>query len=125
MFSESSPPLALDTENSYTRNAVELFYEAASGACLPKKKVLHYLLEGTSASHVEDIGDDDKDVAEGSSHSISAGTSKWIKVNEKRTLHDVLKEPNFIIQGIPVFYVVSKNSGFYQKFKAGLWAPPS
>lgn len=24
-----------------------------------------------------------------------------------------------------VFYVVSKKSDFYKKFKAGLWAPPS
>ncbi|MCI22506.1 tetratricopeptide repeat protein 4, partial [Trifolium medium] len=50
---------------------------------------------------------------------------KWIKVNERRTLHDVLKEPNFIIPEIPVFYVASKQSSFYKKFKDGKWAPPS
>jgi len=27
--------------------------------------------------------------------------SRWVKVNEKRTLHDVLKEPNLVIPGIP------------------------
>lgn len=32
-----------------------------------------------------------------------SGSSKWVKVNEKRTLHDVLKEPNFIIPMIPGF----------------------
>lgn len=29
------------------------------------------------------------------------GSSKWIKVHERRTLHNVLKEPNYIIPGIP------------------------
>uniref|UniRef100_A0A0A0LC81 Uncharacterized protein n=1 Tax=Cucumis sativus TaxID=3659 RepID=A0A0A0LC81_CUCSA len=53
------------------------------------------------------------------------GSSKWIKVHERRTLHDVLKEPNYIIPGIPVFYVVSRNSKFYKDFKAGRWVPPS
>ncbi|XP_062079501.1 uncharacterized protein LOC133783938 [Humulus lupulus] len=127
MFSESAPPLPWDAENNYTREAVELYYEAAPGACLPKKKILQYLLEGTPASHVEeDIGDDDKDAARDSNHGTSSGSSKWIKVDEKRTLHNVLKEPNFIIQGIPVFYVVSKKStNFYRKFKAGLWTLPS
>ncbi|KAM6565019.1 hypothetical protein CsatB_025017 [Cannabis sativa] len=131
MFSETAPPLPWDTENNYTREAIELYYEAASGVCLPKKKILQYLLEGTPASNVEDIGDDDKDAAEDANLGISAvifrlGSSKWIKVNERRTLHNVLKEPNFIIQGIPVFYVVSKKSiDFYRKFKAGLWTLPS
>lgn len=32
------------------------------------------------------------------------GSSRWVKVNEKRKLHDVLKEPNFIIPGIPGLY---------------------
>uniref|UniRef100_A0A803PGF7 Cns1/TTC4 wheel domain-containing protein n=1 Tax=Cannabis sativa TaxID=3483 RepID=A0A803PGF7_CANSA len=126
VMSKSAPPLPWDTENNYTREAIELYYEAASGVCLPKKKILQYLLEGTPASNVEDIGDDDKDAAEDANLGISAGSSKWIKVNERRTLHNVLKEPNFIIQGIPVFYVVSKKSiDFYRKFKAGLWTLPS
>ncbi|EXB46037.1 Tetratricopeptide repeat protein 4-like protein [Morus notabilis] len=122
---KSSPPLPWDTENNYNCKDVEIYYEPASGACLPKKKILHYFLEGTAASNVEDIGNEEKDAVRNSNHLRPSGSAKWVKVNEKRTLHDVLKEPNFIIQGIPVFYVVSKKSDFYKKFKAGLWAPPS
>ncbi|KAG6724526.1 hypothetical protein I3842_03G261700 [Carya illinoinensis] len=125
MFSESCPPLPWDKENNYTREAIELYYEVGSGVCLSKSKLLHYLLEGTAASHVESINGEEKDAIEDSNHEISAGNgSKWVRVNEKRTLHDVLKEPNFIIPGIPVFYVVSKSSRFYKEFKAGKWAPP-
>lgn len=31
--------------------------------------------------------------------------TKWIRVNEKKTLHDVLREPRFIIPGIPGAYL--------------------
>ncbi|KAK7318616.1 hypothetical protein RJT34_03319 [Clitoria ternatea] len=59
----------------------------------------------------------------------SRGSPRWIKVNERRTLHDVLKEPNLAFVGsqdvFAVFYVVSKRSSFYEKFKAGKWVPPS
>ncbi|KAF3943847.1 hypothetical protein CMV_029629 [Castanea mollissima] len=119
------PPLPWDKESNYTRESIELYYEAGSGVCLSKSKLLRYLLEGTAASHVESIDVDEKDATEGLNHGISAGEgSKWVKVGEKRTLHDVLKEPNFIIPGIPVFYVVSKRSSFYKEFKAGKWVPP-
>ncbi|KAK9280853.1 hypothetical protein L1049_003743 [Liquidambar formosana] len=140
MFSESYPPLPWDKENNYTRDAIEVYYEANSGVCLPKTKILRHLLEGTAGSHLESIGDEEKVAIEHSNHGISAvrmssilssvpvsseGPSKWVKVNEKRTLHDVLKEPNFVIPGIPVFYVVSKRSSFYKEFRSGKWVPPS
>ncbi|KAL2900333.1 Tetratricopeptide repeat protein 4-like protein [Bienertia sinuspersici] len=46
-----------------------------------------------------------------------ANSSKWVRIYEKKTLYDVLKEPNLVIPGIPVFYVVSKNSTFYNNLK--------
>ncbi|KAL6297532.1 hypothetical protein ACE6H2_005674 [Prunus campanulata] len=126
MFSESCKPLSWDQEHNYTREAVELYYDAGSGVSLSTTKILRCLLEGTAASHVENIGDEENDANENSNDGSSAGkgSSKWVKVNEKRTLHDVLKEPNFVIPGIPVFFVVSKRSSFYKEFKAGKWAPP-
>ncbi|CAN1341960.1 Tetratricopeptide repeat protein 4 homolog [Linum perenne] len=119
--SESVLPLPWDTENNYTREAIELYYEAGSGVCLPKTKVLKYLLEGTAGANLESEKDE-KDTTE----NISRGKaiSKWVKVNEKRKLIDVMKEPDFIIPGIPVFYVVSKRSSFYEKFRSGKWKLP-
>ncbi|KAL1330004.1 tetratricopeptide repeat protein 4 homolog [Arachis ipaensis] len=119
MFS-ADQPLPWDVENNYKRDFVELYYEAGSGVRLSKEKLLHCLLEGTAASHVSD---EEKDAVEDFKH--GAGSRKWIKVNEKKMLQDILKEPNFVIPEIPVFYVVSKQSSFYSKFKSGKWAPPS
>ncbi|XVF72112.1 hypothetical protein PTKIN_Ptkin12aG0094500 [Pterospermum kingtungense] len=124
VMSKSSPPLPWDKENHYTRDAIELYYEAGSGVCLSMTKILRYLLEGTAVSNVQSIGEEEKDATDGSPYSSFAGSSKWVTVNEKRTLHDVLKEANFIIPMIPVFYVVSKRSGFYKDFSTGKWTPP-
>ncbi|KAL3818529.1 hypothetical protein ACJIZ3_004434 [Penstemon smallii] len=122
MFSESSPPLTWDTRNLYTRDALELYYEAHSGVRMSKKEILHYLLQGTVASHLEKFGGQDTDDAR---NSVTSGNGpKWVRVNEKRTLHDILKSPDIIIPAIPVFYVVSKRSSFYKDFKSGNWAPP-
>ncbi|KAH9729037.1 Ammonium transporter 1 member 4 [Citrus sinensis] len=120
------PPLAWDKEHSYTREAIELYYEAVSGVSLSKTKLLRYFLEGTAGANAESISEEEKDGTHGSTYDYSAGqgSSRWVKVNEKRKLHDVLKEPNFIIPGIPVFYVVSKTSRFYNEFKGGKWSPP-
>ncbi|KAJ0809520.1 putative tubulin [Helianthus annuus] len=98
-----------------------------TGVCL-KKEILSNLLQGTAASHIESFGDDDTDAAKSSPKEISSvgnNRSKWVKVNERKTLHAVLKEPNFIIPGIPVFFVVSKKSSFYKDFKSGSWSLPS
>ncbi|MBA0832117.1 hypothetical protein Goarm_016525 [Gossypium armourianum] len=111
--------------NAMYRELTGLRKPAGSGICLSKSKILRYLLEGTAAANVESIGEEEKDAADGSPYDSSAGSYKWVKVNEKRTLHDVLKEPNFIIPMIPVFYVVSKRSGFYKDFITGKWRPPA
>ncbi|KAK4395563.1 Tetratricopeptide repeat protein 4 [Sesamum angolense] len=96
--------------------------KADSGVCLSKKEILSYLLGGTAASHLEKFGVEETNATHSS---VSSGTGpKWVRVNEKRTLHDILKSPNIIIPGIPVFFVVSKKSNFYKDFKLGNWAPP-
>ncbi|VVA89903.1 unnamed protein product [Arabis nemorensis] len=123
MFSEDSPPLPWDKNNEYTRDAIELYYEASSGTPLPSSRVLQYLLEGTKGSQAGTSGDEDTSLAKKPYN--RRGSSGMVKVNERRTLHDVLKEPNLVIPEIPVFYVVSKRSKFYKDFAAGKWSPPS
>ncbi|CAA0831770.1 Tetratricopeptide repeat (TPR)-like superfamily protein [Striga hermonthica] len=123
LFFEDSPPLPWDTKKAYTRDAVELYYEAGSGVCLSKKEVVSYLLEGTAASHLENYRVRDTDVAAHTSFSSGDGP-RWVKVNEKKTLHDILKNQDLIVPGIPVFFVVSRRSSFYEDFRSGKWASP-
>ncbi|KAL3631723.1 hypothetical protein CASFOL_024707 [Castilleja foliolosa] len=124
IFSDDSAPLPWDTKNVYTHDALELYYEADSGVCLSKKEILSYLLQGTAASHLEKYSGDETDAA--AHRSLSSGNRpKWVKVNERRTLNDILRNPDIVVPGIPVFYVVSKRSSFYKDFKSGNWAPPA
>ncbi|XP_057804875.1 uncharacterized protein LOC131020197 [Salvia miltiorrhiza] len=123
MFSDGSPPLPWDTDNAYSRDALELYYEADSGVSFSKKEVLNYLLEGTAASHLEKNGGEETDIATRTSFASGNG-SNWVKINERRTLHDILKNSDIIVPGIPVFFIVSKKSSFYRDFKSGNWSPP-
>nr|VDC64528.1 unnamed protein product [Brassica rapa] len=125
MFSEDSPPLPWDKNHEYTREAIELYYEAGSGTPLPRSRVLQYLLEGTKGSQAETTGDEDTSLPKTPYNVKGKGSSGMVKVNERRTLHDVLKEPNLVIPEIPVFYIVSKRTRFYKDFAAGKWSPPS
>ncbi|XP_058101419.1 uncharacterized protein LOC131245759 isoform X2 [Magnolia sinica] len=126
MYSEACLPLPWDKESAYTREAVELYYEAHAGIILSKREVLQHLLQGTAGSLSESICDEGKDADDSSTRAVSSGkgSGKWVKVNEERTLLDIMRQPDCIIPGIPVFYVVSNRSPFYKEFRAGKWAPP-
>ncbi|KAL0415617.1 UNVERIFIED_CONTAM: Tetratricopeptide repeat protein 4 [Sesamum latifolium] len=66
----------LGYRNAYTRDAIELYYEADSGVCLSKKETLSYLLEGTAASHLEKFGVEETDAAHSSVSSVFFVVSK-------------------------------------------------
>ncbi|KAL3531176.1 hypothetical protein ACH5RR_010498 [Cinchona calisaya] len=121
-----SSPLPWDNEHVYTRDVLELYYEAGSGVCLSKREIFHYLADGTAAAHLEKFDNEKNDAADKSTNNtvVGGGGKRWIKVNERRRLYDVLKDPNHIVPGIPAFYVVSKKSSFYKEFKTGNWALP-
>ncbi|KAL6636897.1 hypothetical protein ACP70R_024469 [Stipagrostis hirtigluma subsp. patula] len=127
---DSSPPLPWDENHAYTREAIELYYQAGVGTILSKSEILKYLLEGTvdSKSLPESLFDEeDGENDAGKSRTLtpsSEGTGKWIKVNEGKTLQEVLQHKDYIIPAIPVFFVVSRKSTFYKEFKAGNWSLP-
>lgn len=66
-------PSSLYLSKSFISICLLLLHQAVSGVCLSKSKLLHYLLEGTTASHVENINGEEKDAIEYSSHEVSAG----------------------------------------------------
>ncbi|KAL8224989.1 hypothetical protein R6Q57_017546 [Mikania cordata] len=104
VFSDSAETLPWDKENAYTRDAIELYYEAGSGVCLSKKEIISNFLQGTVASHLDTFGDDETDAVKSSPKNMSSvgnNRSKWVKVNERRTLHAVLAESNLVVPGIP------------------------
>ncbi|MQL81336.1 hypothetical protein Taro_013784 [Colocasia esculenta] len=168
MYSDSCEPLPWDNEHAYTREAIELYYQAGSGIPLSKKEILKHFLEGTAGARADKIIKEEESTDQSSEHihltrspafhsrmaesgrvagsapadpdpesgqtwpeSGGVGLSrpdsnsgKWVKVNEKKKLQDILRLHDYIIPGIPAFFVVSKHSTFYGEFKAGKWTPP-
>lgn len=49
------------------------FFQAGSGVCLERKKLMHYLLQGTVASKLEDFTSDEKPGSENSTNQLTAG----------------------------------------------------
>ncbi|GKE68150.1 hypothetical protein Tco_1526222, partial [Tanacetum coccineum] len=71
-FLTHAESLPWDKENAYTRDAIELYYEAGSGGCLSKKEIISNFLQGTVASHIESFGDDETDAAKSSAKGIAS-----------------------------------------------------
>ncbi|XP_044984807.1 tetratricopeptide repeat protein 4 homolog isoform X1 [Hordeum vulgare subsp. vulgare] len=131
MFSESSPPLPWDENHAYTREAIEMYCQAGDGTPFSKSELLKYLLEGTvdSGSLPESLDGEDgeRSTVKGSTAISSTGqgsSGKWIKVREGKTLQEALQHKDYIIPAVPVFFVVSRKSAFYSKFKDGKWSLP-
>lgn len=127
LFAGDSPPLPWDENHAYTREAVELYYQSNAGHALPKRKVFQYLLEDTAGAGVKSFDEqeaDDKDMDADFASKSDKASSRWVKVNERKTLLDILKQRGYVIPGIPVFYLVSRRSSFYEEFVSGNWSPP-
>ena len=42
--------------------------------------------------------------------------SRWCKVDESSLLGELLSQPDYVIPGIPVFFIVSKGSDYRERF---------
>ncbi|KAK1644009.1 hypothetical protein QYE76_061814 [Lolium multiflorum] len=103
--------------------------DAGAETPLSKSETLKYFLEGTvdSKSLQDTLDEEDGEHDTGSGCTVtpsSEGSAKWIRVKEGTTLEEALQHKDYIIPGIPVFFVVSRKSSFYSEFKAGNWSLP-
>lgn len=117
IFGPDTAPPPWDCRHEYTREKVQLFYKASKDPGLSKKELLHRLLEENGCpAETQDF--------ENTDFGNSQTEQRWIHVKERSSLHDVLAKKDHVVPGIPVFYVVSKGSGFYEEFLLGRWRPP-
>ena len=126
LFAGDSPPLPWDENHAYTRETVELYYQSNAGHALPERKFFQYLLEDTAGAGVKSFDQqeaDDKDMDANFASKLDKASPRWVKVNERKPLLDVLKQRGYVIPRIPVFYLVSCQSIFYEEFVSGYWSP--
>ncbi|KAJ7529014.1 hypothetical protein O6H91_15G030400 [Diphasiastrum complanatum] len=129
MFGTSAPPLAWDERHEYSRDNIELYYQANAVPALSRRKV-EQILVGDSTGYgmlISEEEDVDADAADDDVHLegvFASGKPTWVKIKETQTLHGALKLSDFVVPGIPVFYVLAKGSHFRDSFISGKWCPP-
>ncbi|KAL0051529.1 hypothetical protein WJX82_009385 [Trebouxia sp. C0006] len=105
MFSPDAPPLDWDDEHQYTRDKLELYYLSHAARPLPLEQLTEVLYGGWP-----------QDLQDAAPQRYGPKASKWCRVSEKLLLGEVLAKPDYVIPGIPVFFVVSKGSDYRKRF---------
>eukprot|EP00958_Prasinococcus_capsulatus_P028240 scaffold6454_cov229-Prasinococcus_capsulatus_cf.AAC.3 len=138
MFSPSAEPLGWDVRCSYRRDSVEVYFLWDVGLYpMSPDGIREQLLFGESAIGKRRQGNEDIDIEDKASKTSEAqanfaavlrrkgrrGGSGWIKVREDATLKEVLGQELCVIPGTPVFYIVARDSEFYDSFLDD-WRPP-
>lgn len=90
-----------DSDRQYTRDAVEVYYLSHAARPLRRNELVEALFGGWPS------------VANEGPNRLEA---KWIKVNPKHTLGQVLSREDHVVPGIPVFFVLSRTSPSREAF---------
>ena len=94
-------PPAWDTGGQYTRDAIEVYYLSNSARPLRRNELVEALFGGWPSV---------------SNEGPNRLEAKWIKVNPKHTLGEVLSRGDHVVPGIPVFFVLAKSTPFKDNF---------
>lgn len=121
MFGAGAPPLPWDENGRYSRDRVELYYQSNAAPAYPPEVLEARVMQG----HGGDANEDDaKAKAKGKEWhkpAIDPRDQKMIRIDESKTLGEVLAEDACVVPGHPIVYVVAKGTEFREKFLAGEW----
>ena len=113
MFGEEAPPLEWDEKKEYTRDRVELYYLANCGKAMMEDHIIEAFMGRSPEGFVDD-----------GPKRFGTEAAEWVRVDETDALGEVLQRPDYVIPGIPVFFVVAKDTEFRRRFLANdvsLW----
>ena len=119
MFSDANCPLVWDKEGVYTRESLELYYQANAVQAYSIDFLENILLEQSGVYQKYDF-------IQGDGHQfndalIDPRDKYFVRVKEDTTLKQVLAAEDHVIPGHPVIYIVSQDSEFKIRFLAGNW----
>jgi len=121
MFGEGAPPLEWDGAGHYTRNTLELYYQTNAVRAHPVDLVEERLLDKAGISRRSGCTAPQGDRQSDKGSKVDPRDQRMVRIDEGKTLAEVLAVDDHVIPGHPVVYVVSKNSDFRAKFLAGEW----
>jgi tetratricopeptide (TPR) repeat protein len=97
-------PPEWDTDGNYTPDAVEVYYLSNCARPLRRNELVEALFGGWPS-----VSSEGPDRLE----------AKWVKVNPKHTLGQVLSRSDYVVPGIPVFFVLTPNTPGRETFLKG------
>lgn len=104
MYGKESPPLDWDTQKHYTRKNIEVYFLTHAAKPIDKDALTEALYGGWPS-----VGDNGP-------QRYGAQASEFVKVDEKLTLGDILSRRDFVVPGVPVFFVLAMDTPFKQQF---------
>eukprot|EP01025_Chloroclados_australasicus_P045246 TRINITY_DN4939_c0_g2_i1.p1 TRINITY_DN4939_c0_g2~~TRINITY_DN4939_c0_g2_i1.p1 ORF type:complete len:393 (-),score=32.44 TRINITY_DN4939_c0_g2_i1:375-1553(-) len=105
MFQDDTSSLEWDTNQEYTRSRIEIYYMANAGRAMNEEQ-LAQSLQGQWPKSFQDSGP----------QRYGTNSSTWKLVNQNFKLINILQQSDYVIPGLPVFFVVAKNTAYRDRF---------
>ncbi|KAK9861558.1 hypothetical protein WJX84_002300 [Apatococcus fuscideae] len=99
MFGASSPPLEWDKEHLYTRSQLRLYYLSHAASPLKADQLAQALYGGWPESGKQEAP-----------QRYGPKAAQWVAVAQDEPLGAVLSSEDYIIPGLPVFFIVPADS---------------
>ena len=107
MFGGDAPLLDWDVDGCYTRDHIEVYYLSHAAKPISREALAEALHGGWPV------------VAEEGPDRYGPRAARWVRVEEGWTLGDILGQEDHVAPGIPVFFVLAKNTPFKKQFLEG------
>ena len=104
---ETAPPLEWDIERQYTRDTIEVYYLSYAANPMDRDGLIEAMHGGWPR------------VIEEGPERYGPTAAQWVRVDEKWTLGDLLSREDHVAPGIPVMFVLAKNTPFKERFLDG------
>ena len=101
-----APPLPWDTERAYRRDTVELWYLSHAARPLDVNHLTEILYGGWPAEVAADEGP----------QRYGKDRACWVRVPEDKTLAETLGQPDYVVPGIPVFFLLATGTAYRERF---------
>ena len=107
MFDSESPPLDWDVDRRYKRNSIELYYLSYAAKPLERAGLVEALYGGWPS------------VSDDGPLRYGPKAAEWIRLDESLTLGGALQRPDHVVPGIPVFFILARDTPFKNDFLQG------
>lgn len=109
MFGPGVPPLEWDSAGEYSRQRVRLVYLSHAGSPLQQEQLVQ-ALHGEWPEAERDPSAGPQRYGQAASH--------WVPVDEALSLKQVLQQPDHVVPGVPLFWVLAEGTDYQRRFLA-------